>query len=310
MEPVDFGIRRGRARLVRAVVCGIFVAKELCMFLMMGMPISSEALHLNGFVIGGIVGLATLYFGWVDCEGFDLISLWTGSKFKANRIRNRERREQLAAIEAAQPKGPPQAIVPKLPHQLTDVGPPDGRRKEAARETITRPSPSRVGTPPAPKRPPSPVAKVKPMHPIDAGLSLPEFDDGSRVIDPTAQAKSEIETMVARGQFASAARRLGDRRKQDRTFVVSAASIGRLAEGLVKAGHIRAAITVLAIGCREYPEYEARWRIRIASLELTAHRDPIAAIKQLQLVDKEMLDTKLRDQYLKVARQAKGMAGH
>jgi membrane associated rhomboid family serine protease len=293
-------------------VCGIFVAKEFFMFLMLGMPISSEALHLNGFIVGGVIGLATLYFGLVDCEGFDLISLWSGTKFKAKRTLAQERRERQEAIEAAKPKGPPQAVVPKMPHQLPPA---------AAPYQPPAPSPQHpVPQPPTTQKPSSHTGTAKtiplvprqpttPIDPIISDMSLPEFDDGAGAIDPTTEARNRVEAMIARGEFPAAVRQLAETRKRDCDFVVSAASTGRLAEGLIKAKHIKPAITVMSIGCNAYPAYEPRWRIRIASLELSANQDPIAAIKQLKLIDKEMLDSKLRDHYVKIAEHAKRMAG-
>ncbi len=282
-----------------ATVCAIFVAKELMMFFMLGMPISSEALHLNGFVVGGCLGMAMLYLGYVDCEGFDLISIWSGSKFKGKKIIAEERRERLQAIEAATPKGPPQAVVPKMAHERVANScqtplpkkQPLKPRTKAAESTQTQPIPPQ----------PTPTA-------FASDLSLPEFDDGVTVVDPMVEARNKIEAMVARGEFTAAVRLLAETRKQDQEFVITAAPMGRLAEGLTKAAHIKPAITVLSIGCEAYPAYEPRWRIRIASLELSSNQDPIAAVKQLQMIDKEMLDTALRNQYLKVAQLAKKMA--
>ncbi len=278
-------------------VCGIFVAKELCMFLMMGMSVSSEALHLNGFIVGAVFGLATLYFGYVDCEGFDLISLWTGTKFTAKRTLALEQRERQAAIDAAKPKGPPPAVVPKMPHQIQATGKP-------ARPTRPKPAPlTAVEMPVVPLQPTVPVA------PFAADLLLPEFDDGSQQVDPAVEARQRIETMIARGAFPEAVRLLAQTRKADSAFVLSAAAMGRLAEGLVKAKHVKPAVTVLSIACDAYPAYQPRWRIRIASLELSVNHDAIAAIKQLRMIDKDTLDSKLRAHYVKVAQHAKRLAG-
>ncbi len=282
-------------------VCGIFIAQEIFIFMMMGMPISSQALHLNGFVVGGMFGFAMLYLGFVDCEGFDLISHWGGTKFKAKRIRKREKRERLAAAEAAKPKGPPVAVVPQMPHEQTPRAPaPVAPAKPVIPKPVV-PQPIEIPT--------------VPLHPTNtdetdalADLSLPAFDDGVTVVDPMAEARQRIETMIARGEFPQAVRVLATTRKGDREFVISAAAMGRLAEGLIKANHIKPAITVLTIGCLAYPAYEPQWRIRLGSLELLLNKDPIAAIKQLRMIDKEMLDTKLRNQYLKVAQHARRMA--
>lgn len=272
-------------------VCGIFVVKEFGMFLMMGMPISSEALHLNGFVVGGFIGLATLYLGYVDCEGFDLISMYTGEKFKGKAIVAEELRERRERAEAAKPKGPPQAVVPAMPHALEREGP-----ELAPTIILPKPEPTITPTPS-----PAPTAAL-------GDLALPDFDDGNSAVDPLVEARTQLERLIASRQFVDAVRHLAAVRKQDRSFVPTPASAGKLAEGLIKEGHIKPAITVLSIGSEAFPAYEPRWRIRIASLELSAYKDPIAAIQQLKLVDKEMLDSKLREQYVKVGQLAKKMA--
>ena len=275
-------------------VCGIFVAKEFFMFLMMGMPISSEALHLNGFVVGGVIGMATLYLGLVDCEGFDLISVWSGTKFKGKLMLAEERRERLEAIEAAKPKGPPQAVVPKL--QTPQDLPP------RTLEPTIRPAAKPAAAPVQPIKPSKPAAPI-------GDMALPAFDDGSATSDPSVEVRNRVEAMVARGEFMPALQLLAETRKSDHGFVVAAAAMGRLAEGLIKENQVKSATTVLGVACEAYPVYEPRWRIRLASLELSVNQDPIAAIKQLKRIDKDMLDSKLRSQYVKVAEHAKRMAG-
>ncbi len=304
-------------------VCGIFVAKEFFMFLMLGMAISSEALHLNGFVVGAVFGLATLYYGWVDCEGFDLISLGTGTKFVAKRTIARELKERQQAIEAARPQGPPQAVVPKMAHELqpspvpkTQPGPHPQARPAAkiqSQAPIPRIQPAAampVDVPAAPAVGPTSTSQpVGPLDPILFDAGLPSFDDGSMEIDPIQTAKREIEALVARGDCTSAVRKLAGIRKQDPGVVLSAVAMGKLAEGLIKSKHIKPAVTVLSIGCDAYPAYAARWRIRLATIELTVNQDPIEAIRQLRLIDKDELDSGLRTQYLKVADKARQMAG-
>ena len=292
-------------------VCGIFVAKEFCMFLMMGMPISSEALHLNGFVVGAVLGLSTLYYGLVDCEGFDLISLGTGSKFVSKRTIARERKERREAIEAARPQGPPQAIVPRMAHQLQPQARHLANLSAPSPTLRTGPDPSRpieLAPMPAVPQPTTPKPAGSP-HPILFDAELPDFDDGSSSVDPIESAKFEIEAMVARGDCVSAVRTLSELRKQDPGAVLSAAAMGRLAEGLLKGKHIQPAVKVLSIACDTYPAYAARWRIRLAAIELAVNQDPIQAIRQLRFIDKDELDSTLRAQYLKVADKARRMAG-
>ncbi len=138
--------------------------------------------------------------------------------------------------------------------------------------------------------------------------SLPDFDDATEVIDATAASRTKIEAAIAQGQFTAAVKLLASERKRNPEFVLSAVSMGKLAEGLIRGEHIKPALTVLAIGAVAYPAYAPRWRIRAASVELSVHQDPIAAIKQLRMVDKEMLDQATRTHYLRVAEHAKRMA--
>jgi hypothetical protein len=137
---------------------------------------------------------------------------------------------------------------------------------------------------------------------------LPSFDDGAQTLDPIEATRHEIESLISQTLFSDAVRKLAEFRRQHPGQVLSAVTMGKLAEGLIKDKHIRPALTVLSIGCDAYPAYEPRWRLRMASLEIACHRDPIAAIKQLRSIDKDALDSSLRQQYLKIAEQARRLA--
>ncbi|MGE0758381.1 MAG: hypothetical protein AB7O38_15240, partial [Pirellulaceae bacterium] len=58
-----------------------------------GLSIGSQVLHLMGAVAGFGVGVVMLRRGWVDCEGWDLFTVWHG--------REHEPKEQEAAAAAA-----------------------------------------------------------------------------------------------------------------------------------------------------------------------------------------------------------------
>lgn len=47
---------------------------------------SSEALHLAGFAVGIPVGLYMLTRGYVDCEGFDIISHFQDQKGRDSKV--------------------------------------------------------------------------------------------------------------------------------------------------------------------------------------------------------------------------------
>ncbi len=54
----------------------LYIAWELLLFWLLGFFISSAALHLMGAALGFALGFAFLITNSVDCEGWDLISVW------------------------------------------------------------------------------------------------------------------------------------------------------------------------------------------------------------------------------------------
>ncbi len=75
----------------------IYVAMNFAFWSLGGHGMGSEALHLTGFLIGIPVGFVMLQKGWVDCEGYDLISYWTGKEGKESDVGKKPK----------VPKGPP-----------------------------------------------------------------------------------------------------------------------------------------------------------------------------------------------------------
>ncbi len=74
---------------------------ELFTSFLAGMTFGSQILHLMGAGLGFGVGVVMLKKGWVDCEGWDLFSVWTGTQNKAREEEN-ERAKQI--VSAAQQK--------------------------------------------------------------------------------------------------------------------------------------------------------------------------------------------------------------
>ncbi len=290
-----------------STVCAMFVAKEVFMFWLMGMPLSSEMLHLNGFLVGGFCGFALLTQGWVDCEGYDLLSIWGGRPYKAKAVARREQQERADHLDSLRPTGPPLAVIPKMPHQLSVQPMKTVAREPATQSPLAPPASvsSNESTPQAFQK--NVIADQSNLFELD--LELPEFDDGSVLVDPIAQVRSEIDGMMLEKAYVAAVRLFASERKLDPSFIILPSSLGRLAEGLIAGQQIKPARTLLAIGSDAYPAHAPQWRIRIASLYLSSDpADPIAAIKQLKQIDKSNLDSKTREQFLKIANRAKRLA--
>ena len=90
------------------VFCSFYIVMNVFFFLVSGASYGTEALHLIGFLVGLPVGYFMLTRGFVDCEGFDIISHYTnktGSESKVGKRQLREREAKRGAKElAALPK--------------------------------------------------------------------------------------------------------------------------------------------------------------------------------------------------------------
>jgi hypothetical protein len=85
------------------VLAGIYLALNFASAAWAGFEVSTPVLHVTGAVLGGAIGLALLKLNLVDCEGWDVISLWRGElgkKRQARLKRAAENPEQRAAEQA------------------------------------------------------------------------------------------------------------------------------------------------------------------------------------------------------------------
>lgn len=57
---------------------GVYLAWQVLSFALAGFNVSSAMLHLVGFAVGCPLGIALLKFRVVDCEGWDLLAVWSG----------------------------------------------------------------------------------------------------------------------------------------------------------------------------------------------------------------------------------------
>ncbi len=91
------------------VFCGIYIVMNVFFFLLSGASYGTEALHLIGFLVGIPVGFMMLTRGYVDCEGFDIISHYTNKKGAESKVGKKQLKEREARREAKE-----QAALPKI----------------------------------------------------------------------------------------------------------------------------------------------------------------------------------------------------
>ncbi len=86
-----------------------YFALNAVFFFVGGASMSSEALHLIGFFLGVPVGLFLVIRGYVDCEGFDIISHLTSQEGKRSKVGKKHRRARRKAEKAKDEETAPSA---------------------------------------------------------------------------------------------------------------------------------------------------------------------------------------------------------
>lgn len=72
-------VRVTHLQVAVTTMAGFYLCLNIIFFVVGGLVLSSEALHLLGFAVGAPIGIVMLKKGWVDCEGWDLFSVWAGT---------------------------------------------------------------------------------------------------------------------------------------------------------------------------------------------------------------------------------------
>jgi len=89
--------------------CSFYIGMNLIFFFMSGASYGTEALHLIGFIVGLPVGWFMLTRGYVDCEGFDIISHFTDKKGIDSKVGKKQLKEREANRESKAT-----AAIPKI----------------------------------------------------------------------------------------------------------------------------------------------------------------------------------------------------
>lgn len=84
------------------VLVGFYLGWEVFMFTLDGFSIQTAALHLLGAIMGGVAGILFLKFRWVDCEGWDLLSVMAGNHAAAKATRKNVNKPDLKKKLAAE----------------------------------------------------------------------------------------------------------------------------------------------------------------------------------------------------------------
>lgn len=104
----------------------IFIEVGTSMFA--GIAMTSQILHIMGAVAGFAVGFIMLRQGWVDCEGWDFFSVWSGSERKeseeetdaARALIAQAENHRMAAVSTSTSSSPAGAVPEDAPIRLDD----------------------------------------------------------------------------------------------------------------------------------------------------------------------------------------------
>lgn len=83
--------------LQMTIVASLYAGMQIVFFVLGGFQVSSELLHLIGFAAGLPVGFVYLKRDWVDCEGWDLLTLYFQGSPQPNKRRDEAKAAKVAA---------------------------------------------------------------------------------------------------------------------------------------------------------------------------------------------------------------------
>lgn len=260
----QFGFRMGTME-VPIMMFGFFqFALEVVNIVMGQFGISAGVLHLMGFALGISVGLVWLVRGWVDCEGWDLITVIKGHE---GRDFEHERLEKEAAelVDSTHRPRSETAIrfePPKKP----------GRNNVAEAQYVPTVVPRSMFTPPPP--------------------SADDFADlfASQAMASEVSPQDQLNCLIENGSHQEAVRAL-IRLRSNGTWELSQWHLAKLICDLLAGEDSQNAIPLMAEHIRRFPENRVALQINLSKLLLQKQR-PQKALQVLKSIDPSAADAK------------------
>ncbi len=275
----QFGFRMGTMEVPIMMFGFLQFALEIFNVVMGQFGISAGLLHLMGFAMGFGVGFVWLVRGWVDCEGWDLVTVLKGHE---GRDFERERLEKEAA-------------------ELVDS------THRPRSETAVRIKPQQF--PSESKQPPeSPTPTVAPRSMFTP--PPPTADDfadllASRAVASQETAEERLNRMIASGKHQEAVRGLIQLRSQG-TLELSQEHLAMLIRDLLNAKDLNNAIPLMAEHIRRFADNRVTLQINLSKVLLQKER-PKKALQVLKSIDKGAVDARLAETIETLTRHAKNL---
>lgn len=272
----QFGFRMGTAEVPIMMYGFLQFALEIFNVVMGQFGISAGVLHLMGFALGFAVGFVWLVRGWVDCEGWDLITVMNGHE---GRDFERERLEKEAAelVDSTHRPRSDTAVrvkASKLPKQI-------GQSSDPTAPVVV---PRSMFTPPAP--------------------SADDFADlfATQAVKSQETPEERLYRLIESGRHQEAVRSLIQLRSKG-TVELPQGHLAMLIRDLLTGKDLSNAIPLMAEHIRRFSENRVALQINLSKVLLQKER-PDKALQVLKSIDKRGLDATLTETISKLAEHA------
>jgi len=275
----QFGFRMGTVEVPIMMFGFLQFALEIFNVVMGQFGISTGVLHLMGFGMGIAVGFVWLVRGWVDCEGWDLITVMKGHE---GRDFERERLEKEAAELVDSTHRPRSETAVRIkPSKL------QSQNKQTPRQPTPAVVPRSMFTPPAP--------------------SADDFADlfASQAIVSQETPEERLNRLIENGKHQEAVRGLIQLRSKG-TLELPQIHLAILIRDLLTGKDFNNAIPLMAEHIRRFTENRFTLQINLSKVLLQKER-PQKALQVLKSIDKSAVDAKCAETIETLTAHAKSL---
>lgn len=259
-----FGFRMGTTEVPILMFGFLQFAIEVFNISMGQFGVSTGMLHLMGFALGISVGFVWLVRGWVDCEGWDLMTIMKG--MEGRDLENERLEKEAAELVDSTHRPRSETAVRMRPPKLKDKGKPP---EEPLAPVVV---PRSMFTPPPP--------------------SVDDFADlfASQPLALELSPQKQLNHLIENGSHQEAVRSLVQLRSQG-TVELDQWHLAKLIRDLLSGQDMQNAIPLMAEHIRRFHENRVTLQINLSKVLFQKQR-PQKALQVLRSIDKLVVDAK------------------
>jgi membrane associated rhomboid family serine protease len=292
----SFGLRGGSVEIPILMYGFIALGFELLGVVFGPMAISSSILHLLGLVFGLGCGYIWLQRKWVDCEGWDLVSVYHGVEGKyapdheASAAVEQEARALIRNSLGSRPETPvPVATTPRPPKPANKIKP-----ANKTKPAITKPTNQATGT-----------SRAKPKSTATQPLNeTPANSSQSAATSASDHLQHDIDQLLSTDNYATALKLLNKLRAGGVKIELSQPQLGKLIRDLLVAQEYPQAVSFLTEHIERFEQGKISLQLNLAKVLLHLER-PHRAADVLRSIDRASLDEATLATWTKLATHAR-----